>query len=866
MLCHSLVTRRYCSFKPLYFKFAFQKNIHRNPIKSFFPYQIFCLLLFTLSSHVYAQERIIYGKVTDVQTGHPLVSCSIFSLNSGNGVITDINGKYAIDIDDKTDSIAISMVGYQTIKKQVTKASNQEIDFSAMPVSTSMQGVVIEFKARYSLAQKLVKNVIKNKDKNNVFFHKSYQCQVYDKIELDLKNIPGKLQSSRFVKPFAFVFKNQDTTADKEVALPVYLSESNSNFYYKKKPERERYDYTGIKSSGIDNRSILKYVDGLYKKINVYDNNIKFVDINFISPISDNALIFYNYSIVDTVVFDHHSCIQVQFVPKQFGSNTFRGYMWIADTSFAIKSVVMHIDKNASINFVKKFEISQNFEFSGYDKYLPERNTLYLDLFLPDLKKIGAIVKKTTLFKNAILDNNDIDTAFNKKQIDMTSISKYTSNKSFIRFEPLSKSENSVYLLMDTLRKIPLAVLYGKIISAISTGYYTTGHVDIGNLYSIYTNNIVEGNRVTFGLKTNAGFNKNIQFRGYAGLSSGDKQFRYLLSSKFVLSRKQWSTLQFTYTSDIMGAYTYQNELDQNSIFAAFLRRVPYSQTRLINSKYSDITFQKFFNNGIGIGAEVKHNGITPFFNVYYTYDDFQPFIITKPGVNNDYTTNEATVSLRYSHKEKYITQHYTRGSLGSNYPIVTLSYTKGIKVNEGFLKSDFDYSKWNLNIQHDLTDGRIGQLSYTIDAGTTNGILPVVLLDVPNGNDTYYYDNYAFNNMNRYEFATDKYVSLSVQQGFGSFPFKYIPFLKRVKWRSLITFKGVLGGMSEANKIANGYYDSTANYHFTIPDKTPYMEAGVGIDNIFHLIRIDGVWRLNYLNNPGVPKFGIKASLELKF
>lgn len=819
-----------------------------------------------MSSNLYAQERIIYGKVTDAQTGLPLVSCSVYSSNPGSGVITDSSGKYSFTINSKADSIAISMMGYQTIEKHVTKAQKQEIDFIALPISTAMEGVVIRFKAKYTLAQKLVKNVIKNKGINNVFNNDSYQCQVYDKIEVDLKNIPGKLQSSKLLKPLAFAFKNQDTTVDNEMAMPVYLAESNSNFYYKKKPERERYDYTGIKSSGIDNKSVLKYVDGLYKKINIYDNNIKFVDINYISPISDNALIFYNYSILDTVVFDHHSCIQVKFVPKEYGSNTFSGYMWIADTSFAIKSVLMHIDKNANINFVKKFEISQNFEATDSNKYLPEKNTLYLDLYTPELRKVGAIVKKTTLFKNAIINNNEIDTAFDKKPIVMALLPKDTSGRKVTRFEPLSKSENSVYLLMDTLRKIPIAVTYAKIVSGITTGYYTAGHVDIGNLYSIYTNNIVEGNRVTFGLKTNYKFNGDIQLRGYAGLSSRDKQFRYLFSSEFVLSRKQWATLQFTYSSDIKGAYTYENELDQNSIFAAFLRRVPNSLTRLINSKYSDLKFQKFFNNGIGIGGELNHNAITPFFDVYYTHDGFEPYIMAKPGVNNDYTTNEGTVSLRYSHKEKYITQHYNRTSLGSNYPIVTLSYTKGIKVNSGPLKSDFNYSKWNLDIQHDFTDGRIGQLSYTIDAGFTNGVLPIVLLNVPNGNDTYYYDPYAFNNMNRYEFATDKFVSLSVQQSFGSFPFKYFPFLRRVKWRSLVTFKGVLGDMSEANKIANSYYDSTANFHFTIPDRVPYMEAGVGIDNIFHLIRIDGVWRLNYLNNPGVPKFGIKGSLELKF
>ncbi len=834
-------------------------------IKIFFGHSVLIFFLSTFCSNIFAQERVVTGKIIDSATKAPLVSCSVYSLNSGAGVITDENGKYTFSIDRNTDSIAISMIGYKTMVKRVTKAEKQQINFDAVPLSTSMQAVVISLKSKYSRAQKLIKKVIKNKPSNNVFDNQSYQCQVYDKIEIDFKNIPEKLQNSRLLKPLAFAFDNMDTTKDNQKVLPVYLSESNADFYYKKSPRKERYNYTAIKSSGLNNKSILTYLESLYNAINIYDNNIKFMDVNYISPIAENALTFYNYQILDTVVFNHQRCIEVQFSPKGYGSNTFSGYLWITDTSFAVKSVVMHIDKNASVNFLNKLQISQDFQYINH-RFLPEKNILYVDLRMPEFKKTGAIITKTTLYRDAIVNNNQIDTAFEKKQTQAIALASDSTHWAGTRFEPLSKSENAVYKLMDTLNKMPVVQTYKKIISALSTGYLTTGTVDLGNIYSIYTNNLVEGNRYTFGLETNHHFNEDIQLWGYAGLSTKDKQFRYLISSRFVLTRKQWSTLDLTATSDISAGYEHQDELDENSIFASFLRRVNYSDVRLLNRKDADIKYQKFFNNGIGIGAELKNSAITPFFNVYYTHDDFTPYIVTKPGVNNDYKVNEATLSLRFSHREKYITEHYYRESLGSNYPIVTVKYTQGIKVNNGLLKSDFNYSRWDLNIQHDFTDGRIGQLSYTIDAGLTNGVLPVVLLDVQKGNDTYYYNRYAFNNMNRYEFATDKYASLSVQQSFGSFPFKYVPLLKRLKWRSLITFKGVMGGMSEANKIANGYYDSTINYHFTIPDKTPYMETGVGIDNIFHLIRIDAVWRLNYLNNPGICKFGLKGSLELKF
>ncbi|KAA9041766.1 carboxypeptidase-like regulatory domain-containing protein [Ginsengibacter hankyongi] len=825
-----------------------------------------CLLFLAICGNMYGQERLITGVVTDAKTGQPLFSCSVYALNSGNGVITDEKGKYTFSISDKTDSIAISMIGYQIMAKAVSKAPEQVINFEAEHAANEMAAVVLSIKPKYTKAQRLILKVIKNKPVNDAFNNKTFQCQVYDKMEADLKNLPEKLQKNRLMRPLAFAFNNQDTTADHDKLLPVFISETNSNYYYRKNPEKDRYDYTAIKSSGFDNKSILTFVDGLYKKINIYDNFIKLADVNFESPIADNALNAYEYHILDTVYFGSHRCIQVQFSPAHFGSNTFNGYLWIADTSYAIKSLVMHMDKNANINFVKKFEISQFFQAENQQKFLPEKTILYMDVMVPLKTKIGVIARKTTIYKDIILNNNSIDTAFEKKYIP---ISAYSSDSAKVnpiqRFEPLTKSERSVYVLMDTLTKIPAVVTYAKIISALTTGYYTAGHVDIGNIYYTYTNNIIEGDRVTFGLKTNYKFNGRIQLKGYAGYAFRDKQFRYLLRSVFVLNPHKWSTLTLEHSNDISGTYDHSDELDQNSIFAAFLRRVKYSQSRLINSQYTDVNFLKYLSDDWAIRADINHNVLTPFFSVYYTNGDFKPYLDSL-SESNHYTVNDATFSLRWSHKERYITQHYRRGSLGGYYPIITLSFTKGVKTNSGLLKSDFNFSKWNLYLEHNFPDGRIGNLSYFLDAGITKGTLPIVLLNVLKGNDTYYYNKYAFNNMNRFEFVTDKYVSLSVEQNFGSFPFKYIPVMKRLKWRSLITFKGVVGGMSEANKIANGYYDSTISYHFTVPDKSPYMETGVGIDNIFHALRIDGVWRLNYLNNPGIPKFGLKVSAEFKF
>ena len=47
---------------------------------------------------------------------------------------------------------------------------------------------------------------------------------------------------------------------------------------------------------------------------------------------------------------------------------------------------------------------------------------------------------------------------------------------------------------------------------------------------------------------------------------------------------------------------------------------------------------------------------------------------------------------------------------------------------------------------------------------------------------------------------------------------------------------------------------------------RTPYMEIGVGIDNILTFLRLDYIWRLSYRDKPGAPDSGLRFSLHFAF
>jgi hypothetical protein len=44
---------------------------------------------------------------------------------------------------------------------------------------------------------------------------------------------------------------------------------------------------------------------------------------------------------------------------------------------------------------------------------------------------------------------------------------------------------------------------------------------------------------------------------------------------------------------------------------------------------------------------------------------------------------------------------------------------------------------------------------------------------------------------------------------------------------------------------------------------KRPYIEIGLGIENIIKILRLDALWRLSYTKNPDIQIFGLRARFQ---
>ena len=101
------------------------------------------------------------------------------------------------------------------------------------------------------------------------------------------------------LRPFDFVLNNIDSSEDNPF-LPIYVTETLSDYYYERSPLKRREVIIGSKTVGLDNPSVSKFLGGMDQNIDFYKNFIPVFDKRFVSPLSNNGDDHYRYKIVDT--------------------------------------------------------------------------------------------------------------------------------------------------------------------------------------------------------------------------------------------------------------------------------------------------------------------------------------------------------------------------------------------------------------------------------------------------------------------------------------------------------------------------------------------------------------------------------------
>jgi len=823
-------------------------------------------------------QTIITGRVTDAQTGEPIPFANVFITGKYQGVTTDMNGDYRLDVRQKIDSITAGSLGYGSVTKKITAQAEQTINFRLQAESFNIREIVV--KAGDEPAVALFKKIIAAKPVNNPGNFSTFQYESYNKYQIDLDNITSKdIDKNLMLKGFDFLKEYIDTlTESGKSTLPIFLIEQVSDNYEQAEPKKTMERVKGQKMTMLrDNPMITELASNANQQFNLYDNLMSIMGKNFISPIADYGLSVYKYDLnqFDTLYIQGQPHFIMKFKPKRKGDNAFTGEMAVNLSTHAVSSIEAQIPEDITLGYVRDFHFLQDFmqmprktaqdDSMGY-AYVPAKETIRMRVQASVGKGMNLVIRKTKSFQNQRMDEplaNDIFDP-NKKTIVLDSA--YLRNEIFwdtVRHEKLNETEAGVYEMVDSLKKTSKFRVIKYSLSTLVDGYAKIGPIGLGHVANIFSRNQVEGWRFRMGFKTNRDFSERMNFSAYLAYGIDDNRFKYGGKAIFILSKRPWHKITFSARTDVDLMSRHAEEMDQDNVFT-LLQKKNVTQ-RLYNIEEGKFVYDNEF-----------YKDMTSYFTLQYrVMDPYFPFYFSDEGLAVDkIISSELGYAIRWQHKSQSLPGTYDRDSKANrffaqfrkktDFPVVWVKYLAGLPNITG---SQFLYHDISLGFQGDVTVTAKQYFYYNLWFGKIFGTLPFLLLKNPEGNFHHVHNKYLFQNMNLLEFTADQYTSLNFQYFFGGWIGDQIPLVKKLKLRAVATANVFYGTVSDENKRVNTPPpNSDVGYHqIGIAYPIPYVEAGFGIENILRFIRIDCIWRVTQRDRPEAYKFGVYASLFIK-
>ncbi len=819
------------------------------------------LFVFSYTTILFAQTKV--GGVVLDKKNQPISYANILFKGSNEGTVSDENGKFYLESSKTYSTISVAFVGFTTRDISLTKSVNYNMKI-VLEGEIELQEVVI-FRGKTSKknnpALAILRKIWERKRKNGLRIFNQYQYEKYEKIEFDLNTIDSAFMKSKVFKGMEFVFNKMDTSkVTGKTYLPIFINESLYDVYGDNKINKEKSILKANKNSGLSNgEGVNTFMKDLYNDYNIYNNHLTFFDKSFTSPLSTTGIDVYNYVLRDSAFVDKKWCYNIDFYPRRKNELTFKGDFWVNDSTFAIKTINMAVSKSANINWVKDIYIEQEFDVQNDSVFLLTRDYMMSDFaFSKKEEAKGVYGKRTTLFRNHKFNETKPE-KFYKEEVNFVDNAVFTKDNDYWekhRFEKLNKDEVGVYKMLDTLKTVKKFKQMYNFVTVLGSGYINYNNFDFGPIFSTFGYNVVEGWRLRVGGRTYFGHNDKWRLQGYTAYGFLDNKFKYGLSGKWMIDTKNRIIISggnrrdieqigasLTTTSDVLG-----RSYASSSVFSSGnngkLTNINLSTASIEIEPVKNLTFET------GFSYRTLESASSTFSLDYYADDTYTT---TKSLVKQ----SEVNLQVEYTPNKKSSGYGVERSIVDNPYSRIFVNYSQGFK---GLMHSDFDYSRLQLYYKQPILIGPLGRTNLTMELGKTFGQVPLGLMSVIPGNQTYFVIGNTFSNLNFYEFVSDRYATLQWEHNFQGRLFSRIPIMKKLNWREIIGARTVYGDISNENKLLNA-----SGLIYKAPT-TPYWEYSVGIGNIFKVFRIDASFRGNYRDVPGTNNFTIKGQFGFYF
>lgn len=847
---------------------------------------IIYILFLLISPQAFSQLR---GVITDSLTNEPLMYISVFYEGKGVGAISNTKGEYNVETRRGWNELTFSAIGYNTKVVRITpdtKVLNVKMTSADIMLS---EVVVKPQRERYSRknnpAVDFMRKVIEHKSEQRLEENDFYRYDKYQKMKTSLNDVAPEDFDKGLYKKVSFL-KNQIEVSpeSQKLILPLSVQETASEVVYRKSPKNQKTIVRGMRSNGIDELfatgdMIGTVLNDVFSDVNIYDNDIRLLQERFVSPISSSSAIsFYKFYLMDTLMVDKYECVHLTFVPQNSQDFGFTGHLYVVnDSTYAVKKCQMNLPKNTGVNFVDRLDITQEFEQLPNGNWVLTDDDMVVDLSIINSAQ-GAQVRRTTKYTNFSFEPLEED-LFKKKGNVIKDPRAFSRDDSFwaeVRQVPLTETEGGMDGLIDKFQEIPGFKIFMIGLKALIENYVETGgrntpsKFDFGPVNTVISSNFIDGTRFRLSGQTTAQLNPNWFLKGYVAYGLRDKKMKYEGELTYAFEKREFFPWEFPrhnlslrYRYDVMSPMDKFLATDKDNVFVSWKITTvdQMSYVRDIELKHELET-----NNGFSVTTILRNRNDEPTGKLEYLRNDAASTPV------HDMTTTELGVTLSYSPGQTYINTKQRRRPVNFDAPVYTLSHTMGFK---GVLDGDYNFNLTEASIWKRFYLSSWGRADVTLKAGAQWDKVPFPLLILPAANLSYITQKETFNLINNMEFLNDRYASFSLTYNMNGKLFNRIPLLKKLKWREAFRFRALWGDLSDKNNPYKNPGDGDLflfpardgqTTSFIMDPKRPYMEASVGIYNIFKILHIEYVRRLNYLDNPNAKKHGIRFMIMMTF
>ncbi|RZJ36471.1 MAG: carboxypeptidase-like regulatory domain-containing protein [Flavobacterium sp.] len=829
--------------------------------------KIFFSVFFLLCASFLSAQTKVSGIVVDA-SNQPIPYANIQFKGSSEGIVANENGRFYIESPNTYTTIVVTFMGFQDKEVALPKAVNYDFKIQ-LRESEKLSEVVIytgKTSKKNNPAIDILRKIWARKRKNGLSMFDQYQMEKYEKVEFDMNTIDSAFMKNKIFRGMEFIFKQVDTSdVTGKTYLPIFINEALSDVYGDNTINKVKEILKASKNSGFTgNQQILSFIKDLYADYNIYDNYLNFFDKSFTSPLSRTGIDVYNYVLRDSAYIDKKWCYNIVFYPRRKNELTFKGDFWVNDTTFAIKNINMAVTKSANINWIKDIYIEQEFEVLNDSVFLLTRDHMMSDFALNKKETSKGIYgKRTTLYRNHQF-NKPKPKEFYREAVNFVDNSVYQKPDEYWeenRFEKLNKDEQGVYKMLDTLKTVKKFRQITNLVQILGSGYIQFGNFDYGPIYSTVGYNEVEGTRLRVGGRTYFGPNDPWRLQVYTAYGFSDHKFKYGLSGKWMIDKKNRIIISggnrrdieqigasLTTTNDVLG-----RSFASSSLFSSG------SNGKLTNINLSTAAFEiepvKNLTFQVGMSYRTLESASPTFSLDYYKV---LPSPTNPSGViAGDVKQAETNFQIDYTPRRRTIGYGVERDESDNPYTRIFVNYSAGIK---GMLDSDFDYQRLQLFYKQPIVIGPIGRSNVIVELGKTYGTIPLGLMSIVPGNQTYFTIENTFSNLNFYEFVADEYATFQWEHNFQGKIFARIPLIRKLNWREIVGVRGVYGTVSDENRAINA-----SGLIYKAPNPA-YWEYSAGIANIFKVFRIDFSWRGNYRDVAESRNFSVKGSFGFYF